>query len=224
MKFICLVARYIQFVVTHVPHLTSAPLREADIHLEMCSIHDVPQNQSPNATHMMGFTQRFVGRYPEVWSDSIWNDFMPEDLEAVQKKQQEEIDACPASSSSSVWPEVFKVDPASSSNEATGSKARPSTLDAVTKKQQEEIVASMGLGPIEWPEVFKLDPASSSNESTASKARPPTRTYGRSVPSKKPRLEEPIVAPKERTPSEIEWDAMVEQEEMMANPDLWTWV
>ena len=172
----CLVARYIQFVVTHVPHLTSAPLREADIHLEMCGIHDVPQNQSPNATHMMGFTQRFVGQYQQVWSDEMWNDFMPEDLEAVQKKQQEEIDACPASSSSSVWPEVVK-----------------------------------------------LDPASSSNESTASKARPPTRTYGRAVPSKKPRKEEPIVAPKERTPSEIEWDYMVEAEEIMANPDLWTW-
>ena len=171
-----MVARYIHFVVSHASHLTSAPLREADIHLEFCGVHDVPQNQSPNATHMMGFTERFVGLYPQVFdSDEMWNDFMPEDIKAVQKKQQEEIDA--------TW----------------------------------------GLGPIVWPEVFKLDPASSSNESTASNARPPTRTYGQAVPSKKPRKEEPIVAPKERTPSEIEWDAMVEAEENMANPDLWTW-
>ena len=217
----CLVARYIQFVVTHVPHLTSAPLREADIHLEMCGIHDVPQNQSPNATHMMGFTQRFVGQYQQVWSDEMWNDFMPEDLEAVQRKQQEEIDAV-SGLGPVVWPEVFKLDPASSSNEATSSNAPPPTLEAVYKRQQEEIDATCGLGPTVSPGVFKLDPASSSNESTASKARPPTRTYGRAVPSKKPRKEEPIVAPKERTPSEIEWDYMVEAEEIMANPDRWT--
>jgi len=189
----------------------------------MCSIHDVPQNQSPNATHMIGFTQRFVGRYPEVWDDAIWNDFMPEDLEAVQKLQQEEIDA-ESGTGPGVWSEVSKQTPASSSNEATCSKARPSTSEAVEKKRQVEIDATRDLDPIVSPTASELHLATIRNEATDSKARPPTRTYGRSVPSKKPRLEEPIVAPKERTPSEIEWDAMVEQEEIMANPDLWTWV
>lgn len=88
-----MVARYIQFVSTHVPHLTSAPLREADIHLEMCSFHDVPQNQSPNATHMMGFAPRLVGQFTEAWSDELWNDSMPEDMKATQKKQRVELDA-----------------------------------------------------------------------------------------------------------------------------------
>ena len=171
-----MVARYIQFVVTHVPHLTSAPLREADIHLENCSIHDVPQRQSPNATHMLGFSERFVGSYPQVWNQEMMNDFMPEDIKAAQEKQQEEIDAAKSDH------------------------------------------------PYVPPDVFKVSPASSSSQATSSKAQPSTRTYGRSVPSKKPRTEEPKAAPKERTPSEIEWDAMVEQEEIMANPDLWTWV
>ena len=146
----------------------------------------------------------------------------PEDLEVVQRKQQEEIDAT-SGLGPVVWPEVFKLDPASSRHEATSSKAPPPTLEAVQKRQQEQIDATCGLGPTVSPGVFKLDPASSSNESTASNARPPTRTYGQAVPSKTPRKEEPIVAPTERTPSEIEWGAMVEAEEIMANPDLWTW-
>jgi hypothetical protein len=80
----------------------------------MCSIHDAPQNQSPNATHMMGFSERFVGRYPEVWSDEMWNDFMPEDIKAVQKKQQEEIDGAVWLNDPYVPPDVFKVSAAAS--------------------------------------------------------------------------------------------------------------
>jgi hypothetical protein len=171
------VARYIHFVVSHASHLTSAPLREADIHLEFCGVHDVPQNQSPNATHMMGFTERFVGSYPQVFdSNEMWNNFMPEDFKALQKKQQDEIDAAP-------W-----------LNE-----------------------------PYVPPPVFKVSPASGSTEGATTKAKPPTRTYGRSVPSKKRPKLDVTAALKEKTASEIEWDAMVEEEELMANPDKWEW-
>ena len=108
----------------------------------------------------------------------MWNDFMPEDIKAVQKKQQEEIDGA-------VW------------------------LN----------------DPYVPPDVFKVSAASSSTEACNSKAKPPTRTYGRAVPSKKRLKVEPDVAPVERTPSEIEWDTIhAEEEEIMNNPDLWTWV
>ena len=57
---------------------------------------------------MRGFTERLVGNYGEVWSDEMWNDFMPEDTEATNQQA--------ASSSSTaearnpyIPPDVFKV-------------------------------------------------------------------------------------------------------------------
>ena len=57
---------------------------------------------------MRGFTERLVGFYTEVWSDEMWNDFMPENREATNERA--------ASSSSTaeainpyVPPDVFKV-------------------------------------------------------------------------------------------------------------------
>ena len=126
---------------------------------------------------MMGFTERFVGLYPQVFnSDEMWNFFMPEDLKALQKQQQVEID-------NKVWLNEPYVPPA----------------------------------------VFKVSPASGSNEATCSKAKPTTRTYGRSVPSQKRPKVDLNEALREKDASEQAWDAMVEEEELMADKSKWEW-
>ena len=126
---------------------------------------------------MMGFTERFVGLYPQVFnSDEMWNFFMPEDIKALQKQQQEEID-------NKVWLNEPYVPPA----------------------------------------VFKVSPASGSNEATCSKAKPTTRTYGRSVPSQKRPKVDLNEALREKDASEQAWDAMVEEEELMADKSKWEW-
>ena len=108
-------------LITHT-HITSALLRQADIALASCRVHDNPQRQSDKATFMRGFTERFVGEYTGVWNDEMWNDFMPIDEEATMKRDGVDKDGnlvVPY-----VVPDSFKVRKTSES--IAGSSAGPS--------------------------------------------------------------------------------------------------
>lgn len=88
-------------------HITCTFLREADISLTPIKIHDVPQRQSAKATFMRGFTERLVGFYTDVWTDEMWNDFMPADEEAPRKRNQSS--SAGEATDPYVPPDVFKV-------------------------------------------------------------------------------------------------------------------
>ena len=92
----------------------------------MCRIYDVPQMQSENATFMIGFTERFAGGYTDVYSNEMWNDFMEEDIEALQKQQQEAVDNSHAVKQPYVPPPSFKVESATAITAQTA-KAQPSS-------------------------------------------------------------------------------------------------
>ena len=74
---------FAQLCCANATHITRTLLREADVALSSCRVHDVPQRQSDKATFMRGFTERFVGEYTDVWSDEMWQDFMPVDVDAM---------------------------------------------------------------------------------------------------------------------------------------------
>ena len=97
-----------QLWCAHNTHITSTLLRQADVVLTNCRVHDVPQRQSENATFMRGFTERFVGEYQQgVWDDEMWNDFMEVDVEATNKRDG--LDKDGNVKMPYVVPESFKV-------------------------------------------------------------------------------------------------------------------
>ena len=71
---------------------------------------------------MRGFTERFVGEYTDVWSDEIWDDFMPADVEAMMKRDGVDNDG--KVKVPYVVPESFKVRKTNES--VAGSSAGPS--------------------------------------------------------------------------------------------------
>ena len=92
----------------------------------MCRIYDVPQMQSESATFMIGFTERFAGSYTAIYSNEKWNDFMEDDVEAIQKQQREVVDNAHAKKETYVPPPCFKVESATAIKAQTA-KAQPSS-------------------------------------------------------------------------------------------------
>ena len=82
--------------------------------------------QSENATFMIGFTERFAGSYTAIYSNENWNDFMEDDMEALQKQQQEVVDNSHAKKETHVPPPCFKVESATAIK-AQRAKAQPSS-------------------------------------------------------------------------------------------------
>ena len=76
---------------------------------------------------MVGCTQRLVGQFTEVRSDEIWNNFMPEDLEAMQKRQQQEAEDVARVIEPYVPPPCFKVSVETSLAYATSKASSPAT-------------------------------------------------------------------------------------------------
>ena len=113
-----------QLWCAHNTHITSTLLRQADVVLTNCRVHDVPQRQSENATFMRGFTERFVGEYQQgVWDDEMWNDFIEVDVEGTNKRDG--LDKDGNVKMPYVVPESFKVQKKSESSVA-GSSSGPS--------------------------------------------------------------------------------------------------
>ena len=75
---------------------------------------------------MIGFTERFAGSYTAVYSNENWNDFMEDDIEALQKQQQEVVDNSHAKKETYVPPPCFKVESATAIK-AQKAKAQPSS-------------------------------------------------------------------------------------------------
>ena len=74
---------------------------------------------------MIGFTERFAGSYTAIYSNENWNDFMEDDLEVIQKQQQEVVDNSHAKKETCVPPPCFKVEIATAIK-AQRAKAQPS--------------------------------------------------------------------------------------------------
>jgi len=75
---------------------------------------------------MIGFTERFAGDYTALYSNGNWNDFMEDDMEALQKQQQEAVDNSHAKKETYVPPPCFKVEIATAIK-AQRAKAQPSS-------------------------------------------------------------------------------------------------
>jgi hypothetical protein len=75
---------------------------------------------------MIGFTERFAGSYTAIYSNENWNDFMEDDIEAIQKQQQEVVDNSHATKETYVPPPCFKVESANAIK-AQKAKAQPSS-------------------------------------------------------------------------------------------------
>ena len=139
----------------------------------MCRIYDVPQKQSENATFMIGFTERFAGSYTAIYSNENWNDFMEEDIEALQKQQQEVVDNSHAKKETYVPPPCFKVESATAIK-AQKAKAQPSSSSSDRPKPTRA-------GVLITPELsFDAYGAQMLSEILKNQEKPPAarRTYG----------------------------------------------
>ena len=125
-----------QLWCAHNTHITSTLLRQADVALSACRVHDVPQRQSDKATFMRGFIERFVGEYTGVWNEHMWNVCMPIDVEATMERDG--VDKDGNVKVPYVVPESFKV---RKTNESiAGSSAGPSGQRSAPMKSELNIV------------------------------------------------------------------------------------
>ena len=82
-----------QFVSHTRTYLTRTlfPLRQAEVALLACGVHDVPQNLSDEANMMRGFTEQIVGSFTGPISDEYWklclNSDKSEDVDKKKKPQ-----------------------------------------------------------------------------------------------------------------------------------------